>query len=80
MWETNELPVPGRSTATVSAIDGSLLGGTSTILLHGPVTLVSLLLIPSTTHTTLPPPSGAQAGERYPLPPIFAHPDHEAPL
>src|ERR1700689_3862729 len=47
---------------------------------QGPTTLVSLLLMPMTTHTTCPVPSGEQAGVPIPVPPIEVQPDQLEPL
>lgn len=47
---------------------------------QGPTTLVSLLFMPMTTHTTWPVPSAAQAGEPKPRPPIAVKPNQSVPL
>lgn len=63
-------------------LDGAWISiNTSTLRAQGPTTLVSLLLIPMTTHATLPVISGAHAGEPTPVPPTtFVHPDQNEPL
>jgi hypothetical protein len=48
--------------------------------IYGPTTLVSLLAGPMSRHTTLPVPSGAQAGVPTPLPPTLAQPVQLVPL